>query len=375
MARPLQLTITHTAGSARTGQLRTPHGTTPTPAFMPVGTRGTVKGMTPHDLREVGATIVLTNALHLELRPGAEEVQERGGIHRFMGWDGPILSDSGGYQVFSLRHRTKVSEQGVKLCSPVDGSWQMLTPERMVKVQEDLGVDMAMAFDECIEWPADRDRVSRSTARTTRWLQRCIAAREAPERTALLGIVQGGFYEDLRIAHAQEIASLDLDAYAIGGLSVGEPKPEMFAMVGATTPHMPADRLRYLMGVGLPIDIVEAVTRGVDLFDCVLPTRSARFGLLFTTRGRVNIKHARYRRDDRPLDPSCTCYTCRHFSRAYLRHLFISKEVLAPRLLTHHNLALYQALMGRLRAAIRTGPAALESLHREVEGWMLPIDD
>jgi queuine tRNA-ribosyltransferase len=375
MASPLSFTITATAGPARAGLLTTPHGTTPTPAFMPVGTHGTVKGMTPHDLRAVGATIVLANALHLELRPGAELVEGFGGLHRFMGWDGPILTDSGGYQVFSLKHRTRVSEDGVSLCSPLDGRWQALTPERMVRVQERLGVDLAMAFDECIEWPASRERVAASTARTTRWLHRAIAARRAPERTALLGIVQGGCYEDLRIAHAQELASFDMDAYAIGGLSVGEPKGEMFAMVGAATPHLPVDRVRYLMGVGKPIDIVGAVRRGVDLFDCVLPTRSARFGLLFTTSGRMNIKHARYRRDDRPLDNSCACYTCRHFSRAYLRHLFISNEILAPRLLTHHNLAHYQALMNRLREAIRTGPAALEALEREVAGWMDPIDD
>jgi queuine tRNA-ribosyltransferase len=375
MSRPLQVTITHTAGAARTGRLRTPHGSTPLPAFMPVGTHGTVKGMTPHDLREVGATIILCNALHLELRPGAELVEELGGLHRFMGWSGPILTDSGGYQVHSLRHRTRVKEDGVQLCSPVDGAWQALTPERMVKVQERLGVDMAMAFDECIEWPADRDRVARSTERTTRWLKRCMAARTRPEHTGLLGIVQGGFYEDLRIAHAHEIVDLDLDAYAIGGLSVGEPKDQLLGMVAATTPHLPPDKLRYLMGVGFPIDIVEAVTRGVDLFDCVLPTRSARFGLLFTTAGRINIKHARYRRDDRPLDPSCTCYTCCHASRGYLRHLFLSKEILAPRLLTHHNLALYQSLMGRLRKAIETGPAALESLRREVAGWMEPLAD
>ncbi len=340
---------------------------------MPVGTYGTVKGMTPPDLREIGTHIVLSNTLHLWVRPGDDIIRDLGGLHRFMAWDGPILTDSGGYQVFSLREMSKVTEEGVKFRTPRDGQYRMLTPERCVEIQENLGVDLAMAFDECIEWPADRDRVVRSTERTTRWLKRCMAARRQPERTALLGIVQGGFYPDLRAAHAQELVDLDLDAYAIGGLSVGEPTEQLLAMVEASAVHLPRNKVRYLMGVGYPLDIVEAVSRGVDLFDCVLPTRNARNGTVFTSRGRINIKHARFRADPSPLDPSCSCYTCRSFSRAYLRHLFVSNEVLISRLLTHHNLALYQGLMARLRDAIVEGPESLNALRATVAHWHIPI--
>ena len=353
--------------------LHTPHGPVPTPAFMPVGTYGTVKGMTPPELREIGTHIVLSNTMHLWVRPGDEIIRDLGGLHTFMAWDGPILTDSGGYQVFSLRDRNKVTEEGVRFRTPLDGEYRMLTPERCVRIQENLGVDLAMAFDECIEWPADRDRVIRSTERTTRWLKRCMAARQHPERTALLGIVQGGFYPDLRAAHAQELVELDLDAYAVGGVSVGEPREQLLEMVEATTCHLPVDKVRYLMGVGYPLDIVEAVMRGVDLFDCVLPTRNARNGQVFSTAGRINIKHARYKADPLPLDPGCVCYTCRSFSRAYLRHLFLSNEVLFARLLTLHNLALYQGLMARLRDAVVEGPDSLRALRTTVAGWHLPI--
>jgi queuine tRNA-ribosyltransferase len=373
----VSLQVDHTAttalGTARTGVLQTPHGPTPTPAFMPVGTSGTVKGIVPGELREVGTTILLSNAFHLWVRPGHQEIGALGGLHAFMRWDGPILTDSGGYQVFSLKQRVKVTEEGARFCTPHDGLYRFLSPEVCVEIQETLGVDLAMALDECIEWPADRDRVARSTERTTRWLKRCQAARRQPERTALLGIVQGGFHEDLRIAHAQEISTLGLDAYAVGGLSVGEPRDELFDMVGLTTPHLPTGQLRYLMGVGYPIDLVDGVMRGIDLFDCVLPTRSGRFGQVFTSGGRLTIKHARFRDDPRPLDPACACYTCRTFGRAYLRHLFLCNEILAPRLLTLHNLAFYQSLMARLRVAVRDGPDALIALRTEVAAWMGPL--
>jgi queuine tRNA-ribosyltransferase len=353
------------AGLARTGTLQTPHGPISTPAFMPVGTAGTVKGLTPLDLRESSAEIVLCNAYHLWIRPGHELIGRMGGIHRFMGWDGPILTDSGGFQVFSLKALRKISEEGVKVRSPHDGEARFLTPEVCIQIQETLGVDMAMALDECIEWPADRDAVGRSTARTTRWLKRCQAARTRPERTALLGIVQGGFYEDMRIAHAQEISELNLDAYAIGGLSVGEPKDQLLQMVSVTVPHLPPAKLRYLMGVGYPVDIVDGIIRGIDLFDCVLPTRSGRFGYAFTASGKLAIKHKKYAEDESPLDPGCTCYTCRSFSRAYIRHLFKSNEILAPRLITLHNVAFYQALLKQVRAAIAAGPEALQAVREQ----------
>ena len=360
------------SGRARAGVLHTPHGPALTPAFMPVGTYGAVKGLTPDDLDGIGTQIVLSNTLHLWVRPGDELIRELGGLHRFMGWQRPILTDSGGYQVFSLKEMSKVTEEGLRFRTPLDGEWRWLTPERAVEIQENLGVDLAMALDECIEWPADRARVQSSTARTSRWLRRCVAARRRPERTALLGIVQGGFFDDLRVEHAQEIVSLDLDAYAIGGLSVGEPRDELLAMVDATTPHLPADRVRYLMGVGYPVDIIDAVRMGVDLFDCVLPTRNARTGQVFTRSGRVNIKHAALKADPGPLDPECPCYTCARFSRAYLRHLFLSNEMLGARLLSLHNLALYQHLMAALRQAIADGPAAVDALRATAAGWHLP---
>jgi queuine tRNA-ribosyltransferase len=354
-------------GAARTGVLETPHGSVSTPAFMPVGTKGTVKGLVPDELKTAGVEMLLCNAYHLWVRPGHGRIGELGGLHHFMNWSGPILTDSGGYQVFSLRHLTKVTEEGVKFRSPHDGQYRTMTPEVAVEIQETLGVDLAMAFDECIEWPADRDRVARSTQRTTRWLKRCIAARRHSDRTALLGIVQGGFYSDLRVEHAQEIVELDLDAYAIGGLSVGEPTGELLDMVETAVPHLPSEKIRYLMGVGYPVNLVDAVSRGVDIFDCVIPTRSGRFGYAFTSQGRLSIKHARFGLDQEPLDPACTCYTCRSFSRAYLRHLFQSNEILAPRLLSLHNVAFYQTLMSRLRDAIHSGPEALAALRKEAQ--------
>jgi queuine tRNA-ribosyltransferase len=363
------------SGEARTGVLNTPHGPIQTPAFMPVGTKGTVKGLVPTELTDAGVEILLCNAYHLWVRPGHGLIEEVGGLHSFMNWGGPILTDSGGFQVFSLRHLNKVKENGVRFRSPHDGQYRTLTPEVAVEIQETLGVDIAMALDECIEWPAERARVGRSTARTTRWLNRCIAARKRPEKTALMGIVQGGFYEDLRVEHAQEIVDLDLDAYAIGGLSVGEPTEQLLGMVEVTVPHLPKDKIRYLMGVGYPVNLVDAVMRGVDLFDCVIPTRSGRFGYAFTSQGKLSIKHARYAVDRNPLDPACTCYTCRSFSRAYLRHLFQSNEILAPRLLSLHNVAFYQTLMSRIRAAIRSGPEALTALRSEAQRATDPMSD
>ncbi len=362
-------TQTAAAGLARTGVLSLPHGQVQTPAFMPVGTAGTVKGLTPIEVREAGADMLLANTYHLWLRPGHERVAALGGLHRMMAWDRPILTDSGGFQVFSLQEKAKVSEEGVRFRSPYGGELRFMSPEVCVGIQETLGVDVAMALDECIPWPAERAQVQRSTDRTTRWLERCLAARERPEQTALFGIVQGGFHPDLRVAHARRLRALDLDGYAIGGLSVGEPQDEMLAMLSLTVPELPADRVRYLMGVGKPDDLVQAAAHGVDLFDCVLPTRSGRFGMAFTQQGLITIKHARFRDDSRPLDPDCACYTCRAFSRAYIRHLHTSKEVLAPRLLSLHNVTLYQTLMARIRAAIAAGPEALAALQAESRGW------
>jgi len=362
-----------TAGSARLGTLSTPHGPVSTPAFMPVGTAGTVKGLTPAELRDCKVAMVLSNTFHLWVRPGHERVGKLGGLHRFMCWDGPILTDSGGFQAFSLKPDAKVSEEGVRFRSPVAGDWRMLTPEIAVEIQETLGVDVAMALDECIEWPADRARVVDSTQRTTRWLRRCLGARRRPERTALFGIVQGGFHEDLRREHADVLVDLDLDGYAIGGVSVGEPQAQMLDAVALSTSLLPSDRPHYLMGVGYPSDIVEGVVRGVDLFDCVLPTRSGRFGEAFTSVGRLVLKHARFRDDAEPLDPACSCYTCRSFSRAYLRHLLLGKELLGPRLLSLHNVAFYQGLMERIRRAIADGTAALDRLRGEAHRWSVPL--
>ena len=339
---------------------------------MPVGTAGIVKGITPDELRgEIGADMVLANTFHLWVNPGHERVQRLGGLHTMMGWDRPILTDSGGFQAFSFRSKAKTREDGVKFLSNYDREWRFMTPEICVEIQEALGVDVAMALDECIEYPADRRRVRRSTQRTTRWLKRCLAARRHADTTALFGIVQGGFHADLRRDHARELVDLDLDGYAIGGLSVGEPREKLLEMVEVATPELPKDRVRYLMGVGYPVDIVDAVMRGVDLFDCVLPSRTARFGYLFTEQGRMAIKHARFKEDSRPVDTD-PCYTLRHFSRAYLRHLHRSKDVLAPRLFTLHNLAFYQRLMRRIREAIDVGPDALVALRAEALRWSGP---
>ena len=365
-------------GVARAGVLTLTHGEVQTPAFMPVGTAGTVKGLTPEEVEGTGAEMVLANTYHLWQRPGHERVAALGGLHKMMQWKRPILTDSGGYQVFSLaskqnhhvnKSRVKLTEEGVRFCSHFDGHWRDLTPELAIEIQETLGVDVAMALDECIAPGADRRGVVTSTRRTTRWLQRCLDARQRRETTAVFGIVQGGFHADLRTEHAQLLTGMDLDGYAIGGLSVGEARELTGAMVRVAAAVLPEGKVRYLMGVGYPLDIVEAVISGVDLFDCVLPTRSGRFGQVFTSKGRMTIKHTRFRDDPRPLDESCACYTCRSFSRAYLRHLHTSNEVLAPRLLTLHNLTFYQRMMARLREAVPEGPGALAAMRVEAAGW------
>lgn len=358
------------AGAARRGRLHLTHGVVETPAFMPVGTQGTVKGLTPADLAECGAQIVLSNTYHLWVRPGHDLIQRLGGLHGFMGWRGPILTDSGGFQVFSLEKLRTISEEGARFCSPLDGQWRTLTPEVSIEVQEAMGVDVAMAFDECVEHPATEARLREGMGRTSRWLRRCVAARRHADRTALFGICQGGVSEALRREHIEDVASLDLDGYALGGLSVGEAPEAMFDTVRYAAPLMPAGKARYLMGVGYPWDIAVAVRAGIDMFDCVIPTRSARFGGIFTSQGRLNIKNAQHKEEAAPLDPACGCYTCRNFSRAYLRHLFLANELLAPRLLSLHNVSFYQRWMERLRAAIPQGEAALAALEAEARSWM-----
>jgi queuine tRNA-ribosyltransferase len=321
---------------------------------MPVGTYGTVKTLTPEDLQELGAAIILSNTYHLYLRPGVEIIQELGGLHRFMHWDGPILTDSGGYQIFSLAPFRTMSEEGVTFRSHLDGSSHFLTPEAVVGLQEALGVDIMICLDECPGYPAPEAEVRAATDLTLRWAARCRNARTRAE-SALFPVVQGGMRPAWRREQAQALAALGFDGYAIGGLSVGEPKELMLEMLEATTPALPADKPRYLMGVGTPEDLVEGVARGVDMFDCVLPTRNARNGMAFTATGKVVIKNAGHGNDPGPLDPACGCYTCRHFSRAYLRHLYVAREILAYRLLTFHNLYYYLSLMVSMRQAIAEG--------------------
>ena len=338
------------SGQARLGQICTPHGEIATPAFAPVGTQATVKTLDPRDLHELGAELVLGNTYHLYLRPGADVVEDMGGLHSFMGWDGPILTDSGGFQVFSLAENRKVSDEGVEFRSHIDGSRHLFTPEMVVRVQEQLGADIIMVLDECAE-PHSRAYNEQAMARTHAWAERCRAAQRRGDQ-ALFGIVQGGVFADLRRQSAEFLVGLDLPGYAIGGLSVGEPKEQMYSMLEITIPLLPADKPRYLMGVGAPEDLLEGVARGVDLFDCVLPTRLARNASLFTRKGRLNIRNARFGRDPAPIEEGCGCYTCRHFTRAYLRHLFKSGEILGARLATIHNVHFLLQLMREIRAAI-----------------------
>ena len=338
--------------AARRGILHTPHGDVQTPVFMPVGTAGTVKAMKPEDVADMGAQIILGNTYHLYLRPGHEVVKAAGGLHKFMNWDRAILTDSGGFQVFSLGAMRKISEEGVEFRSHIDGSKHMLSPEKSMEIQNALGSDIIMAFDECTPYPADREYVKNSLNRTTRWLKRCREYHKNTEKQSLFGIMQGGMYKDLRRESAEQIVDLDLPGYAIGGLSVGEPKDIMYDVMDDCVDRLPKDKPRYLMGVGSPDCLFEGVERGIDMFDCVLPTRIARHGLAMTSMGRVNIKNARYEKDFTPLDPNCDCYTCRNYSKAYLRHLFKCDEILSSMLMTTHNLHFLIDTMAGIRKAI-----------------------
>lgn len=338
---------------ARLGRLHTLHGTIETPIFMPVGTQATVKSMTPEELNEIGAQIILSNTYHLYLRPGHELIKKAGGLHNFMKWDKPILTDSGGFQVFSLGPLRKITEEGVEFRSHIDGSKHMLTPEKAMEIQMALGSDIMMAFDECAPYPADREYVKKSLERTTRWLQRCKDAHTNSENQALFGIVQGGMYRDLREQSAKEITAIDLPGYAIGGLSVGEPKELMYEVLDYTVPLLPENKPRYLMGVGTPDVLLEGVLRGVDMFDCVLPTRIARNGTALTSQGKVVVRNATYAEDFTTLDPECDCYTCRNYTKAYIRHLIKTNEILGARLLTIHNLHFLLKLMENVREAIK----------------------
>lgn len=337
---------------ARRGRVNTPHGPIETPVFMPVGTAGTVKAMKPEEVRDMGAQIILGNTYHLYLRPGHEVVKAAGGLHKFMNWERAILTDSGGFQVFSLGAMRKISEEGVEFRSHIDGSKHMLSPEKSMEIQNALGSDIMMAFDECAPYPADRNYVKNSLERTTRWLKRCKEFHKNTEQQSLFGIMQGGMYKDLRKQSAEEIVELDLPGYAIGGLSVGEPKELMYEIMDDCVDYLPAEKPRYLMGVGSPDCLFEGVERGIDMFDCVLPTRIARHGMAMTSQGRVNIKNAKYERDFTPLDPHCDCYTCRNYSKAYLRHLFKCDEILSSMLMTTHNLHFLVNTMAGIRKAI-----------------------
>lgn len=336
----------------RVAEFSTPHGVIKTPVFMPVGTQATVKAMRPEELKEIGAGIILSNTYHLYLRPGHKLIEEAGGLHKFMNWDGAILTDSGGFQVFSLGDLRTISEEGVVFQSHIDGSRHMFSPEKSIEVQISLGSDIMMAFDECAPYPADRAYVKASLERTTRWLKRCKQAHHNTKQQALFGIMQGGMYPDLRLQSANEIMELDLPGYGIGGLSVGEPKELMYEVLDHCADYLPKEKPRYLMGVGSPDCLFEGVERGVDMFDCVLPTRIARNGTAFTSEGKVVIKNAQYEKDFTGLDPECDCYVCKNYTRAYLRHLFKSNEILSSMLLTHHNLYYLIHLMEKIRTSI-----------------------
>ena len=351
-------------GKARRGEFVTVHGTVQTPAFMNVATCGAIKGaLSAVDLKEIGCQVMLSNTYHLHVRPGDELVREMGGLHKFTGWSGPILTDSGGFQVFSLASLRKIKEEGVSFQSHVDGRHIFMGPEESMRIQSNLGSTIAMAFDECVENPAKYEYAKQSCERTVRWLERCKAEMQRlnslPDTVnpnqLLFGINQGCTYDDLRIENMKQIAALDLDGYAIGGLAVGEPKEDMYRIISAVEPHMPENKIRYLMGVGTPGNILEAVYRGVDLFDCVMPSRNARHGHLFTKQGIINLNNRKYERDPLPIDPECSCPTCSHFSRAYIRHLFKSKEMLAMRLCVMHNLYFYNMLMQEIRDSLDCG--------------------
>lgn len=350
----MKFTVTHTEHTARRGQIIFSRGIIDTPAFMPVGTYGTVKAMLPETLKQIGAQIILGNTYHLMLRPGPDIIEQQGGLHRFMNWDKPILTDSGGFQVFSLSEHRQLTEQGVTFRSPLDGRLIELTPERSIQMQKTLGSDIVMVFDECTPYPADYATAKTSMELSLRWAARCKEEwKEAPG--ALFGIVQGGMYSDLREHSITGLKQISFDGYAIGGLSVGESKHLMFSTLESVIPSMPIDKPRYLMGVGTPEDLVEGVLRGVDMFDCVMPTRNARNGLLFVSTGVIKIRNARYKNDPSPLDETCGCYTCHHYSRAYLHHLDRCNEILSSMLNTLHNLYFYQNLMRQLRWSLESG--------------------
>jgi queuine tRNA-ribosyltransferase len=353
MAVRYELIKTCAQTGARLGRLHTPHGIIDTPTFMPVGTQATVKGMAPEELKDLGAQIILGNTYHLFLRPGHELIREAGGLHRFMNWDRPILTDSGGFQVFSLSENRKITEEGVQFRSHLNGDKLFLSPEAATEVQNALGSDIMMAFDECPPYPAEYEYVKRSTERTSRWAERCLKAHARPHDQALFGIVQGGMHTDLRRQSAADLTSLDFPGYAMGGLSVGEPKALMYAMLEETVPLLPVGKPRYLMGVGSPDALVEGSIRGVDMFDCVLPTRIARNGTLMTSQGRLVVRNVKYVSDFSPLDPECSCYACEHYSRAYIRHLVKADEMFGLRLTTIHNLHFLVELMRQVREAIR----------------------
>ena len=352
-----------TDGAARRGRITTAHGVVDTPAFMPVGTYGSVKAMTPEELVELGAEIVLGNTFHLLLRPGIDVIRAHGGLHDFMHWRRPILTDSGGFQVWSLQTLRKITERGVEFRSPLNGDLVDLTPERSIEMQHALGADIVMVFDECTDYPAEHAVARESMERSARWARRCRAAFDeakagAGSDAALFGIVQGGVYEDLRAESLSRLSDIGFEGYAIGGLAVGEHEAERLAVLEGLEPRLRADAPRYLMGVGTPADLVKSVARGVDMFDCVIPTRHARNGQLFTSEGTINIRNARFQNDTGPIDPNCACYACRNYSRSYLRHLQQCNEILGARLATHHNLYFYLDLMRRLRAAIEAGTFA-----------------
>ena len=340
------------SSQARLGRIQTSHGSFLTPTFLPVGTQGTVKSLTPEDLVENGVEVLLCNTYHLYLRPGYEIIGRLGGLHRFIHWDKPILTDSGGYQVFSLSSLRKLSEEGVTFQSHIDGSFHSLTPEKVVEIQRVLGSDIAMVLDECIPYPSDYKYVKASIGLTTRWAERSLKARQKSD-PPLFAVVQGGTYPDLREESAMALVKMGFQGYAIGGLSVGEPKELMMEVLRWTLPILPESHPRYLMGVGTPQDILDGVLFGIDLFDCVLPTRNARNGVLFTSKGKISIKQSKYAEDEKPIDEGCFCYTCRHYSRAYLRHLYLSKEILSSRLNTIHNLYYYMSLIKNIKEAIQ----------------------
>ncbi len=353
----MKFELLHTDGPARRGRLTFDRGAVETPAFMPVGTYGTVKAMTPEELTEIGAQIILSNTFHLMLRPGTDVIRAHGDLHDFMHWDGPILTDSGGFQVWSLGKLRKITEEGVHFSSPVDGSKVFMGPEESMAVQQALGSDIVMIFDECTPYPATEQEARDSMVLSLRWAERCKTA-HGDNPAALFGIVQGGMYENLRQESLDGLLQIGFDGYAIGGLSVGEPKEDMLRILDYLGPRMPVEHPRYLMGVGKPEDLVEAVRRGIDMFDCVMPTRNARNGFLFTSTGLLRIRNSQHQSDTRPLDENCDCYTCRHYSRAYLRHLDKTGEILSSRLNTIHNLYYYQQLMRGLREAVEAGNLA-----------------